>query len=220
MIIDTLKRADNTILNSVQATSNKHAAEQFKEQLIAMSLCVSQLEQLLNVADAMEEKNVTDHVFSKDIKEALQLAVDTCGEKISNHSLDVSTVAALKNAIELCSKSVEIVWQSSAEEYAGGIETSLSSLRSLLSDIDTADKLLQEIQKAKLSMPGSAKAIDAFKNNVNKGKAMVDELHLDSEAEKFIQKVRMKQATVADLTPHIMDWLNVNHLTGQIKVRF
>ena len=40
------------------------------------------------------------------------------------------------------------------------------------------------------------------------------------EAEKFIVKVRTQQATVADLTPHIMDWLKENHLTGQIKVRF
>lgn len=80
--------------------------------------------------------------------------------------------------------------------------------------------MLDALQKAKVSIPGSSKAIDMFLDNVKKGKGLIDGLHLDEEIERFILKVRSQQATIADLSPHIMEWLKKNNLTGKIKVRF
>lgn len=49
MILESLQSANSTILDSVQATSNKQAAKAFKNQVIALSQCTSQLEQLLSL---------------------------------------------------------------------------------------------------------------------------------------------------------------------------
>ena len=194
MILESLQSANSTIRDSVQATSNKQAAKAFKAQVIALSQCTSQLEQLLNLIKAMQEKKISSKVFTVEIKDSLQDAVDTCGQKTNDHTLDVSAVTALKNAIELCRKNVDITWKEAANDLSN--------------------------EKAKVSIPGSSKAIDTFLENVKRGKGLIDGLHLNEEAEKFIVKVRTQQATVADLSPHIMDWLKENHLTGQIKVRF
>ena len=129
-------------------------------------------------------------------------------------------MTALKNAIELCRKNVDITWKEAANDLSNGVENSLASLKGLLQNKQEAEDLLETLQKAKVSIPGSSKAIDTFLENVKRGKGLIDGLHLDEEAEKFIVKVRTQQATVADLSPHIMDWLKENHLTGQIKVRF
>lgn len=220
MILESLQSANSTILDSVQATNNKQAAKAFKDQVIALSQCTSQLEQLLNLIKAMQEKKISSKVFTVEIKDSLQNAVDTCGQKTSDHTLDVSAVTALKNSIELCRKNVDITWKEAANDLSNGVENSLSSLKGLMQNKQEAEDLLEALEKAKVSIPGSVKAIDAFLDNVKKGKGMIDGLHLDEEAEKFIVKVRSQQATVADLTPHIMGWLKENNLTGQIKVRF
>lgn len=220
MILESLQSANSTILDSVQATNNKQAAKVFKDQVNALSQCISQLEQLLNLIKAMQEKKISSKVFTVEIKDSLQNAVDTCGQKTSDHTLDVSAVTALKNSIELCRKNVDITWKEAANALSNGVENSLSSLKGLMQNQQEAEDLLEALEKAKVSIPGSVKAIDAFLNNVKKGKGMIDDLHLDEEAEKFIVKVRLQQATVADLTPHIMDWLKENNLTGQIKVGF
>lgn len=220
MILESLQLANSTMLDSVQATNNKQAAKNFKEQVISLSQCTAQLETLLNIIKAMQAKEITNKAFTKEIKNSLQDAVDTCGQKTNEHTLDASTVVALKNSIELCRKNAEIAWKEAAEHIAGGVENSLSSLKGLFSDKKAAEDLCEALSKAKVSMPGSSKAIDVFKENVNRGKVLVDGLHLDEEAEKFIIKVRTQQATVSDLTPHIMDWLKQNNLTGRIKVRF
>lgn len=220
MILESLQSANSTILDSVQATSNKQAAKAFKDQVIALSQCTSQLEQLLNLIKAMQEKKFSSKVFTVEIKDSLQDAVDTCGRKTNDHTLGVSAVMALKNAIELCRKNVDITWKEAANDLSNGVENSLASLKGLLQNKKEAEELLEALQKAKVSIPGSSKAIDTFWENVKRGKDLIDGLHLDEEAEKFIVKVRTQQATVADLSPHIMDWLKENHLTRQIKVRF
>ncbi len=220
MILESLQSANSTILDSVQATNNKQAAKAFKDQVIVLGQCTSQLEQLLNLIKAMQEKKISSKAFTMEIKDSLQDAVDTCGQKTSDHTLDVSAVTALKNSIELCRKNVDITWKETANDLSNGVENSLASLKGLFQNKQEAEELLEALEKAKVSLPGSAKVIDTFLDNVKRGKGLIDGLHLDEEAEKFIAKVRTQQATVADLSPHIMDWLKENHLTGQIKVRF
>lgn len=220
MILESLQSANSIILDSVRATSDKQAAKAFKAQVIALSQCTSQLEQLLNIIKAMQEKKLSSKFFTVEIKVSLQDAIDTCGQKTNDHTLDVSAVTALKNAIELCRKNVDITWKEVANNSSNGVENSLASLKGLLQNKQEAEGLLFVLQKAKISIPGSSKEIDTFFDNVKRGKGLIDGLHLDEEAEKFIVKVRTQQATVADISPHIMDWLKDNQLTGQLKVRF
>lgn len=220
MILESLKSTNSTISYSVQATSNKQAAKAFKDQVITLSQYISQLEQLLNLIKAMQKKKISSKIFTVEIKDSLQEAVDTCGQKTKDHTLDVSAVTALKNAIELCRKNVDIIWKEAANDLSNDVENSLTSLKGLLQNKQEAEDLLEALQKAKVSIPRSSKAIDIFLESVKRGKGLIDGLHLDEEAEKFIGKVRNQQATVADLSPHIMDWLKENHLTRQIKVIF
>ena len=93
-------------------------------------------------------------------------------------------------------------------------------MKGLLQNKQEAEDLLEVLKKAKVSIPGSSKAIDAFLENVKRGKYLIDGLHLDEEAEKFIVKVRTQQATVADLTPHVLKWIKDNNLMNTMKVRF
>lgn len=69
-------------------------------------------------------------------------------------------------------------------------------------------------------MPISSKTIQTFLDNVEKGKQIVNGLHPDDETEKFINKVKLQRATMADLTPHILQWIKDNNLMSTLKVRF
>ena len=71
-------------------------------------------------------------------------------------------------------------------------------------------------------MPASSRALDVFAANVEKGKRIVDGLDFTSnpQIKVFIDKVRLQKATVGDLTPTVLEWLNKNHLTDKIMLRF
>lgn len=222
MILEKLQETNSTLLDSVNATSNKHAAETFSSQLGLLSNSTSQLEQLLNLMEAMHEKKITPCIVTADIKETLQNAVDSCGEKVNDHSLDAGTVAALKNAVELCKRAVSAVWKETADQQCTPIIESLTSLKGLVTNKDEAEKLIDALQKFEDNTPSSVKGLGIYLSNIEKGKKIIEEMHFDSDPEvkAFIRKVQSQRATVGSLTPHILEWLNENHLTDKIKLRF
>ncbi|MBD5555491.1 MAG: hypothetical protein HDQ95_09190 [Roseburia sp.] len=220
MILDTLKATNSVMLDSIQVTNNKYAAKTFKEQVIALGLCAPTLEQLLNVITALKNKQIAPEILTAELKETLQMTVDNCGEKTNDHTLDATTVQALKNAIDLCKTATESAWRDAADKHCTTVIDSLTSLKSLLPDKKEADDLLEALGNAKIKMPTSAKGIDEFLSKVIRGKEIVDGLHLDDEVEKFINKVKLQKATVSDLTPHVLEWLKANDLMNTMKVRF
>lgn len=220
MILDTLKMANSAMLDSIQVTTNKQAAKTFKEQVMQLGMITPQLEQLLNVIICLNEKGLAKDFFTEELKESLQTAVDNCGEKANDHTLDAATVLALKNAYNLCKTTTDNAWKEAAESKSEAVISSLTSLKNLLSDKKTADELLEEINNAKVRMPTSSKAIQSFLDNVEKGKQLVGRLHLDDETERFINKVKLQRATIADITPHVLKWIEDNGLMNTLKIRF
>ena len=222
MILEKLQTANSVILDSVNSTSNKHAAEVFSSQLGLLGSLTTLLEQLLNLMNAMQKKEITPQIMTSDIKEALQDAVDSCGEKVSEHSLDSGTVTALKNAIDLCKNSISTIWKQSADTQCTPIIESLSSLKGLLANKDEAEKLIESLQKSKEVTPSSVVALDTYLSNIEKGKLLIEGMHFDSDQEvkDFISKVQSHKATVSSLTPHILKWLQDNNLKEKIKLRF
>ena len=222
MILQKLQSANSVILDSVNATNNRQAAESFQRQLASLSVSTTQLEQLLDLVMAMQAKGIVTHIISAEIKESLQNAVDSCGEKTYDHSLDASTVSALKNAVELCKNSINALWKESADKTCAPLIESMTSLRGLFGDTKEVDYLLDYLKKVKSNTPSSVRTLDTYLINIDKAKKIVEDLRFDSDTEVkiFIEKVRAQKATVAHLTPHILEWLNQNHLTNKIKLRF
>lgn len=220
MILETLQLASTTMNDSVRATDDKHAIKNFKNQIIAMNPYVNQLETLLNLINTLKEKEILNKIVSADVKIALQEAVNSCGEKTYNHTLDAGTVHALRNAVELCKAATDSGWRCEAEKLSDNVIASLRSLRGLMSDKNEVDCILDALNKARVCMPVSAKGIDSFLENIAKGRKLVDSLNLNPTVEKFIEKIRNQKATVRDLTPQVLEWLEKNNLLDIIKIRF
>ena len=222
MIVDRLQSANSVILDSVNAANNKHAVESFKNQLAVLSVLTAQLEQLINLTEAMQDKGITSTIMTMEIKKSLYEAVNNCGEKTDDHSLEAGTVAALKNAIDLYRNALSAVWKESAYKECTPIIESLTSLKGLLGNAKEADSLIEYLKKVQTSTPASTSALDKYLANVEKGKKIIEELHFDSDPEviSFIKKKKKKKATINNLTPHIMEWLKANQLADKIKLRF
>lgn len=222
MILKTLQSANSVIRDSINNTINRQAAENFKNQLMSLNAHITQLEQLLNLMQAFGEKKFAMGVVSRDIRDSLQLAVDSCGQKTYDHSLDMDTVMALKNAVELCRNSLTNAWKETADEKSSSVIESLASLKGLLGDKREVDELLTSLTNAKANMPTSTRALEIFSANVEKGRKIVDGLDFTSnpQIKLFIEKVGRQRATVGDLTPPVLDWLQKNNLLDKIMLKF
>jgi len=225
MIVSTLKQAGNTMRASVHNEENKHAAETFTKLVNSLNQKTSELEPLLNIIKAMQAEGMANGAFSSSTKDTLHKAVEACRQKINDHllgegTLDEGTVSALENSIKLCRTNAQNAWKAAAKLLAEDVEKSLYSLSSILPNKERALALRQNLSAATKFIPCSPEDISDFKANVREGKAIVNSLHFDSEAESFIQKVTNNTATVSDLTQHIIEWISQNNLNRQFKIRF
>ena len=222
MILNSLQSANSVILDSVNAANDKNAIEKYKNQLMALNMSTTQLDQFLKLISLFDEKGIIKKFVSADVKISLTQAVDNCGEKTADHSLDEGTVTALKNAITSLRGELDNAWRTMADARCTPIIESITSLRGLLQNKSEADGIIEYLEKVKTTMPVSATELDKFMKNTDKGKKIVDDLHFDSDPEvkAFIGKVGKQYATIRDLSPHILEWLNNNQLTDKIKLRF
>ena len=220
MILDTLKESNSTMLDYIRVTEDKQAIKVFKEQIADIDGIITQLDQILNVIVCLEKEKITKGVFTEELKNNLLITIDKCGNKIDDHSLDEGTVLALKNICDSCKNTVSDKWKNVSTSKSEMVVSSLTSLRSLLTDYEEIDDIVTEIKKARVHMPTSSKEIKKFLANIDRGTAIVNELHLDKETEEFVDKVKLQCATVEDLTPHILKWIKDNNLMKSLKIRF
>lgn len=222
MILNSLKSANSVIMDSVHSTADKNATENFIKQLGSLNVYTTQLELLLNLLDKMQSLNILSRILTQETKDSLQFAVESCGEKTDNHTLDAGTVLALKNLVELLRNTLSSAWKESSEKNCTPIIESLNSLKSLLDFPQNAEEIIKKLEVAKSSLPSSSGSLQSYINDINHGKKIIEGLNFDSDPEVklFIDKVRRGKATVRDLTPHILEWIKDNSLSDKIRLKF
>ena len=222
MILDSLNAANNAILTSVQLSKNKQAVQSYTKQLSSLSNQTTQLDHLLNMIEAISEKGISTNIISSETAATVANAIEDCGQKTYDHSLDVSTVTSLKNAIAILRNELDTFWRQLAKNECTPIIEAIVSLIGLLDNKKEANELLEYFEKVTQNTPIFPASLDIYLRNVDRGKKIIENLHFSSDPEirVFIKKVRTSHATVKDLTPHIIDWLNSNNLATKIKLRF
>lgn len=221
MIFDSLNRAE-TAMNTFRIfADNKAAMERYKAQIGRLSQLTVQLEQLFHIVDSIKGEEIATITFPSDMRDSLQHAVDTCGERTNDRRLDAATVDTLKIATESCRSYVENIWKTAVMPSFLESLNSLKTLRALLQNEKEVDRVIASIEKYRDRLPQSDKAVRSFKEDTIKARQMVDHMHLIPEVEVFITKVRGQTATVADLYEEKIDnWIRENHLEKQLKIIF
>lgn len=221
MIFDVLRRAQEAMKTSIALADDKDAMERYKAQIGRLSQLTAQLEQLFHIVDSIKREEIATITFPPEMRDSLQQAVDTCGERTKDRRLDADTVNALKIATESCRTYAENAWKTVVMPSFLELLNSLNSLRTLLHNEGEVDRIIVSIEKSRDRLPQSDKAVRSFKEDIIKARQMVDHMHLIPEVEVFITKVRMRTATVADLYEEKIDkWIRENHLEKQLKIRF
>ena len=58
--------------------------------------------------------------------------------------------------------------------------------------------------------------IDAYKDAIQNANKLLKEMMFDDEIKDFLIKVRDKRATLADLTPSILEWINSKDISDKV----
>lgn len=220
MIREKLAQSCATMATAARLRDDKAANEKLNTQLSSLNVSADKLQTLIQVITAIQDADISQQVLTTEQIQNLRDSIENCGQKADTYELEASDVISLKSVIENCYSFTETTWKSASSNLANGVCNSLNSLINLLPNPGKARSLLEKLSSACSKLPSSPQAIIDFVNNIDSAQTIVGTLSLDKNVEAFITKVRLGQATLADLDSQTLQWIQANHLTNKLKICF
>lgn len=222
MLITSLQTVNKTIEKSIRAEKNKLNIEGFNSYLKNINQQLESLNLCMNLDIALKEKNLCSDPTPSNINEKLKETMSICYEQVKNKNLNVSVITELQSTIGSWQQVIKDKWHFVSDTKSKPLIKSLISLKDLLDIPDKVDEITTYLKQAEQNMPKTDKALETYIHYVVMGNAIIDGMNIktDKDIKMFIEKIRNQTATINDLTPSILDWLQKQNLKGKIKLRF
>lgn len=216
-----------TIKNSIQAIEMKNNAAQNKSDFAAYSARLSMVtkfgdnvRKISEVASRMHTQHVTNApVFTYDLRQGILDAIDACGNGIAGGSLTDDAVYQLREAGNKMDTQVKAIWKDEAPRYSNGVKGYLSLISGLTTNPTQSKELVDQIDKIINGTP-TLDNINQLVMSVAAARQITKSFTATPEITGFLQKVSSHRASVADLTPNILDWLQSRGLMTKVKLVF
>lgn len=223
LLTETIQKSTTAIKLRRNATDNKARTEAYLKALTQLDKTAKKIESILKCAIEMQAQGiVAEAILKEPLKKELLECIDSCGNGVSPDSeeqLSLETVKLLQSKGDAIADTIGIAWKDAASTYAKGSTGYLSLIGSLTDNPKQARELVETINKAVEGSP-SINSISKLVSDVAVAKKIIDSFSISPKIESFLKKVSNQQATVADLTPDVIEWLKEKRLMGKLKVRF
>lgn len=220
LLTDTIKNSTSAIKKRRAITESKQHAETYAKALAQLAQVTDGIKKNLDCAAVMKESGIASQsLMDKTSRDDLLTCINDCGNGVSEMKLTLESVKLLKSKGDAFSARIKIVWREAAQSYSDGPKGYLSMIGGLSDDPKRAKELAENISKT-VSEDPSIKAINSLVSDVAEANRVAEQFSLNPEIERFLKKVSSQGATVSDLIPEVMTWLQEKKLMSRLKIRF
>lgn len=220
MITDTINRCISAITQKKATAEKKQSADEFQKALASLSKECQLLSQSLDIIQGMNDNHIANSAFiDVGLKNELLGAIGQFGEGLEGGGLSREKVQVFSSNVKQLSKDLSAAWKDCSSHYAAGISGYLGIIQGLSDNPKEVEDLNARIEKLTANEPSlsSAKKLSA---DVAQAKEIIAHFSLKPEIEAFLRKVASKQATVKDLSPSVIAWLEDQKLLAKLKIMF
>ena len=115
--------------------------------------------------------------------------------------------------IEAISKEWEIFYKAQNGELINGLNI-IVLVHSTPSVVRGCITVLNKCEK----WPLTQESVDSYKEAHNKAEILLEEMRFDDEIREFLIKVRDKKATLTDITPSILEWIQSEDIADKVSL--
>lgn len=220
MITDSIQSCISAVKQKQDALRSKQSFEEYQKTLASLSVECQNLERSLDTIDSIEKNKISDlPLLDNGTKTELLEAIDDCGIALENGQLGKEGVQVFGSRTKQLQRDLTAAWKVCATHYADSVTGYLGIVQGLTDRPKEVDELKSRIGNTVNGdpSPASAKKLSA---DVAQANAIISRYSLKPEIESFLRKVAFKQATVADLTPTVISWLDAQNLLTKLKIAF
>lgn len=220
LLTEIIKNSTSAIKKRRATIESKQHAETYAKALVQLAQTIESIKSTLDCAVAMKESGIVSTPLMDEISRGDLLAcINDCGNGISEMQLTLEAVKLLKSKGDAFTAQIKIVWRDAAQKYSDGPKGYLSMIGGLSNNPKRAKELAENISKTVSGDP-SIKAVNSLVSDVAEANQVTEQFSLNSKIELFLKKVSSQGATVSDLTPEVLAWLQEKKLMSKLKIRF
>jgi hypothetical protein len=220
MIVDTINACISMIQKKDCAEKKRISEQQYERNLNSVKTTTEWIEKIFDIDEAITENKITtESCISVDLQTDLLESILSCGNAIRDYSLGKEQATIFDTQVKRANQALATHWQKWALDYSNGVSGYLSLLIGLTIDPRRSQELQNLVRLGCSTIP-SHKEVDMFVKNVSEIQKIVDYFSLDDKIKDFLIKVRFKDATIEDLTPEVICWLEKNNLKKKLLINF
>lgn len=221
MLVDTISRSISSVNALRAAKDQKTSIDTYQKALKQVNNTAILLQNTLDCINLINNNHIKfdNPVFTEEIRQSLFEYANACGKAVYNNELTADMARTFQSQVQSLSKDLRKEWKTASADYTEEVLGYLSLIAGITDNPkyyrDMADSIREICEN-----PPTSKSVSDLIHKVRSAKAVVDKFSLNPAIESFLKKVSSRQATIADLTPEVMNWLKENRLAGKLKIRF
>lgn len=221
MLTSKIKAATDSITNRTKLQMQKLSNEKLNTRLASIASIGKELESCIETIQAMQSNHISDGTpINEEQKGSLVEAINECGRCINDLSIDDTIVSAFKMQTKVIKQLLSVHWKQSASSYSAEAVNYLTILSDLTPDPKRSNDLLSSIKAQAANTAPNQTTISKFVSDVNAAQNIINQYKLEPAVQNFLLKVKLRSATIDDLTPDVTKWLKANNLTKKLLISF
>lgn len=220
MITDSIQSCISAVKQKPDALRTKQSFEEYQKTLASLSTECQNLEHSLDTIDSIEKNKISaSPLLDNGTKEELLEAINDCGIALENGQLSKESVQVFGSRTKQLQRDLTAAWKVCATHFADSVTGYLGIVQGLTDKPKEVADLREQIIKLASSDP-TVMATKRFAANVAQANGIISQFSLKPELEVFLKKVSSKTATVKDVTPEVLSWLESQKLIDKLRVSF
>ena len=216
-----LKKIDDTI-KVISSSTDLEELKNNNKRVINLSKTLSEIYYLeQKVIDLQKEFNSRDLLIENSLNiKTYKNKLKQLTELIESGTFPTDKdILEIKYGIQQLLTNITNSWSDLVLRTIKPIIDLLDILKNILGDGGQASNVIRNLKHLSEIEP-DGKSFMVLDKWLREGNAIISNLHLNDEINKFFEKVYLDKATVIYLTPGVLDWLKFNNLMESLKLNF
>jgi hypothetical protein len=219
MLIDEIRGARDVIGDYQTASYSASRYQDYNGFLDDLSLKMESFTRYKRMAALLHGYN--NELFPKqDIAASIRILNELIGTVGSREVPKKARIAALAREIQTAEENLKTSWLEHIKSSTAELISVLAGVRGLYSDKTQISTIIERVEAVNKRWPFDQSNIDELRNIIAQAQQIITQLDVNEEVQEFLTLVLTGQATLFDLTTDVLEWLNKQGFSKNLKISF
>ena len=219
MLINAINDCIASINEVSKLRENKLGLDAFESAVRKLSDVEATVNLFVSTAEAMHQYDFCKVTYTDDEISDFHDSIVDRAKATNQLELNSDDVKSLTKIFQTEYDKLTLSWKPAAKEHVAPIQSYLNVIQFLLDSKEEAASLSRSLATGAAAEPTAA-IVHTLAANARKANSLTSSFQMSDSVRVFLNKTKNRNATLADITPEVQDWIAEHKLNRKIKLSF